>query len=72
MDGGSGAEGRSWRDDRVSSGEQEQHYGEMMARYLGPVVIRAFRDDDVAEIYVNLIDGAIRFDTRSQGESRRA
>ena len=44
-----------------------EHYGEMMARYLGPVILRAFADDDVTEIYVNPQDGVVRFDTRSRG-----
>src|SRR5947209_15464646 len=39
----------------------------MMARYLGPVILRAFADDDVTEIYVNPQDGLVRFDTRSRG-----
>jgi type IV secretion system protein TrbB len=42
-------------------------YGEMMARYLGPVIVRAFADDDVTEIYLNPQDGVVRFDTRSRG-----
>ncbi len=42
-------------------------YGEMMARYLGPVIVGAFADDDVTEIYLNPQDGAVRFDTRSRG-----
>ncbi len=42
-------------------------YGEMMARYLGPVILDAFADDDVTEIYLNPGDGAVRFDTRSRG-----
>src|SRR3989442_501526 len=42
-------------------------YGEMMARYLGPVILDAFADDDVTEIYLNPQDGAVRFDTRSRG-----
>jgi type IV secretion system protein TrbB len=42
-------------------------YGEMMARYLGPVILRAFGNDDVTEIYVNPQDGMVRFDTRSHG-----
>ena len=67
MDGNPGTQRPSCPESRPSHGEQEQHYGEMMARFLGPVVIRAFQDDDVTEIYVNPIDGAIRFDTRSQG-----
>ncbi len=44
-----------------------ERYGEMMARYLGPVVLDAFADDDVTEIYLNPQDGAVRFDTRSRG-----
>lgn len=43
------------------------HYGEMMARFLGPVIVRAFADDDVTEIYLNPQDGVVRFDTRSRG-----
>ena len=43
------------------------HYGEMMARFLGPVIVRAFADDDVTEIYLNPQDGMVRFDTRSRG-----
>jgi type IV secretion system protein VirB11 len=40
----------------------------MIARYLGPVVLRALDDDDVTEIYLNPQDGAVRFDTRSRGK----
>ena len=47
--------------------EHSDRCGEMMARYLGPIVLQAFADDDVTEIYVNPQDGAIRFDTRSRG-----
>ena len=47
--------------------EAGAHYGEMMARYLGPVILDAFADDDVTEIYLNPQDGAVRFDTRSRG-----
>src|SRR2546427_8838947 len=47
--------------------ETGARYGEMMARYLGPVIQQAFADDDVTEIYVNPQDGAVRFDTRSRG-----
>ena len=47
--------------------EPGARYGEMMARYLGPVILRAFADDDVTEIYVNPQDGVVRFDTRSRG-----
>ncbi len=47
--------------------ETGARYGEMMARYLGPVILRGFADDDVTEIYVNPQDGIVRFDTRSRG-----
>src|SRR5947207_6292858 len=47
--------------------ETGTRYGEMMVRYLGPVIVRAFADDDVTEIYVNPQDGLVRFDTRSRG-----
>jgi type IV secretion system protein VirB11 len=47
--------------------ETGARYSEMMARYLGPVILRAFGDDDVTEIYVNPQDGVVRFDTRSRG-----
>src|SRR6266487_116392 len=47
--------------------ETGARYGEMMARYLGPVILRAFADDDVTEIYVNPQDELVRFDTRSRG-----
>jgi type IV secretion system protein VirB11 len=47
--------------------ETGARYSEMMARYLGPVILRAFADDDVTEIYVNPQDGVLRFDTRSRG-----
>jgi type IV secretion system protein VirB11 len=47
--------------------ETGARYGEMMVRYLGPVILRAFADDDVTEIYVNPQDGVVRFDTRSRG-----
>lgn len=43
-------------------------YAEMMARYLGPIVTRAFADDDVTEVYVNPQDGCVRIDTRSRGK----
>ena len=46
---------------------QTEPYAEMMARYLGPVVVQAFADDDVTEIYVNPQEGRVHFDTRSQG-----
>lgn len=41
--------------------------GEMLVRYLGPAITRAFADDDVTEVYVNPQDGVIRVDTRSRG-----
>src|SRR5712692_742138 len=47
--------------------EGRERFGEMMARYLGPVILGAFEDDDVTEIYLNPQDGAVRFDTRSRG-----
>jgi P-type conjugative transfer ATPase TrbB len=47
--------------------EQRERYPEMMARYLGPIMVRALADDDVTEIYANPQDGGIRFDTRSSG-----
>ncbi len=47
--------------------ETGARYGEMMARYLGPFLLRAFGNDDVTEIYVNPQDGVVRFDTRSHG-----
>ena len=47
--------------------ETGARYGEMMVHYLGPVIVRAFADDDVTEIYVNPQDGVVRFDTRSRG-----
>src|SRR5207245_528265 len=47
--------------------ETGARYGEMMARYLGPVIVRAFADDDVTEIYLNPQDEVVRFDTRSRG-----
>ena len=39
-----------------------------MERYLGPHVVEAFSNDDVTEIYVNPHDGALRFDTHSEGK----
>jgi type IV secretion system protein VirB11 len=38
----------------------------MMARYLGPVVMRLFADPDVTEVYVNP-DGRVRIDSRTAG-----
>ena len=43
-------------------------FGEMLVRYLGPVIVRAIGDDDVTEVYVNPQDGAVRVDTRSRGK----
>jgi len=52
----------------VAAGQETgARYGEMMVRYLGPVIVQAFADDDVTEIYVNPQDGVVRFDTRSRG-----
>lgn len=42
-------------------------YAEMMARYLGPAIVRAFDNDDVTEIYLNPQDCMVRFDTHSRG-----
>ncbi len=39
----------------------------MMARFLGDVVMAAFADDDITEIYINPQDGCVRYDTRSRG-----
>jgi type IV secretion system protein VirB11 len=47
--------------------ESRERFGEMMARYLGPIILGAFADEDVTEIYLNPQDGAVRFDTRSRG-----
>ena len=51
----------------ASVGRAGERYGEMMARYLGPIILGAFADDDVTEIYLNPQDGTVRFDTRSRG-----
>jgi Flp pilus assembly CpaF family ATPase len=52
----------------ISVASDLQAFGsEMMARYLGPAIVRAFGDDDVTEIYVNPQDGMVRLDTRSRG-----
>ena len=48
--------------------ESAERHGEMMARYLGPAILRAFADDDVTEIYLNPQNGVIRLDTRSRGK----
>lgn len=47
--------------------DSSDRYSEMLARYLGPAVLRAVADDDVTEIYLNPQDGTIRLDTRSRG-----
>src|SRR6266699_695495 len=47
--------------------ETGARYGEMMARYLGPVILRAVEEDELTTIYVNPQDGVVRFDTRSRG-----
>src|SRR5258708_32529884 len=44
-----------------------ERYGEVMAGYVGGVILGAFGDDDVGEIYLNPEDGVVRFDTRSRG-----
>ena len=49
-------------------GDSAKRHGEMMGRYLGPVILRAFADDDVTEIYLNPQDGTVRFDTRLGGK----
>src|SRR3989442_6425 len=46
-------------------------YGEMMARYLGPVILAAFRDAEVTEFSLNPGEGAVRFDARSGGGVER-
>ena len=51
----------------IRSDETADRYGEMIARYLGPAILRAVEDDDVTEIYLNPQDGAVRLDTRSRG-----
>lgn len=55
-------------DATVSAGKVGPDYAEMMARYLGPALMRAFDDEDVTDIYVNPQDARIRFDTRSKGK----
>lgn len=45
-----------------------RRHGEMITRYLGPVILRAVLDDDVTEIYLNPQDSAVRLDTRSRGK----
>ena len=49
-------------------GPEGPDYAEMMARYLGPLVMRAIADDDVTEVYVNPQDGRVRVDTHSAGK----
>ena len=48
-------------------GDREARYRELMERYLGPDVVRAFADDDVTEVYANA-DGRLRLDTHSHGK----
>lgn len=50
-----------------SGREPDERYAEMMGRHLGPLLLRAFSDDDVTEVYVNPQDGLVRFDTRAAG-----
>lgn len=50
-----------------SGSDVAARYAEMMARFLGPVVMAGIEDDDVTEVYVNPSDHAVRFDTRSRG-----
>jgi type IV secretion system protein VirB11 len=52
---------------RVASQPVNDGYIARLSRFLGPVIMGAFEDDDVTEIYVNPCDGAIRLDTRSRG-----
>src|SRR5260370_36348114 len=51
----------------AAGGREAGCYGEMMTRFLGPVVLRAFADDDVTEIYLNPQDGEVRFATHTRG-----
>lgn len=51
----------------AAPGDATTPYHDMMVRLLGPVVVRAFRDDDVTEVYVNPADWVVRLDTRSRG-----
>ena len=53
---------------RACRSEAAERYGEMLSRYLGSAVLRAFADDDVTEIYLNPKDGLVRLDTRSRGK----
>ena len=53
---------------RACRSEVGERYGEMLSRYLGSAVLRAFADDDVTEIYLNPKDGLVRLDTRSRGK----
>ena len=54
-------------DDTVARQRAGTDYAEMMARYLGPVVMTALADDDVTEVYVNPHDGRLRLDTHRTG-----
>src|SRR5260370_1590631 len=51
----------------AAGGREGACYGEMMTRFLGPVVLSAFADDDITEIYLNPQDGEVRFDSRTRG-----
>lgn len=53
---------------QIHRDDTSRRYGEMIARYLGPAILRAVTDDDVTEIYLNPQDGAVRLDTRSRGK----
>lgn len=44
-------------------------FSEMMARYLGPTVMRWLADDDVTEVYVNPQDYRVWLDTHSCGRT---
>jgi P-type conjugative transfer ATPase TrbB len=63
----SGARGGVTHDGDAGGEAHHTPYAEMMARFLGDVVMAAFEDDDVTEIYVNPQDGRVRFDTRQRG-----
>jgi type IV secretion system protein TrbB len=45
----------------------EQAYADMMARYLGNAIMKAFDDDDVTEVYRNSHPDVVWYDTRSRG-----
>ncbi|MCU0650582.1 MAG: hypothetical protein MUF00_21525, partial [Gemmatimonadaceae bacterium] len=60
-------EGMWATDDSAARQRIGADYAEMMARYLGPVVMTAIADDDVTEVYVNPQDGRLRLDTHRAG-----